>query len=281
MGESYSESGTMTDRNFTGQNQDLTTGSSGDLYDFMYREYHPIHGRWISPDPAGLGAVNPANPQSWNRYAYVNGDPMRHKDPKGLCSAWYGPQTGPQGSCFNAGQMAYEFNSDVFTSWTVAPVYLSIGTSGSGDPGISPIFDVDLAARDQGYYANGGGFYGNGVNNEFWEDHVLKWAHDNTPYNMWNRVDQNVTWLSGGALKDPATANWAPGPTEPSPDQVTPVPLNSPVNVTAPLSKAFSFASDPTLSKKPSWCGGVWIPDPYNIATGMCGTPPFPTQPAP
>ena len=61
----------MTDRNFTGQNQDLTTGSSGDLYDFMYREYHPIHGRWISPDPAGIGAVNPANPQSWNRYAYV------------------------------------------------------------------------------------------------------------------------------------------------------------------------------------------------------------------
>jgi len=26
-------------------------------------------GRWISPDPAGLSAVDPTNPQSWNRYA--------------------------------------------------------------------------------------------------------------------------------------------------------------------------------------------------------------------
>ena len=55
------------DRNFTGQNQDLNPG--GDLYDFPNREYHSIHGRWISPDPAGVAAVDPANPQSWNRYA--------------------------------------------------------------------------------------------------------------------------------------------------------------------------------------------------------------------
>ncbi len=85
MGESYSESGTK-DRNFTGQNQDLTTDPLGDLYDFMYREYHPIHGRWISPDPAGLAAVNPANPQSWNRYAYVSGSPLNSVDPLGLDS---------------------------------------------------------------------------------------------------------------------------------------------------------------------------------------------------
>ena len=79
----------MTDRSFTGQDQDLTTGSTGDLYDFPFREYHPIHGRWISPDPAGLGAVNPANPQSWNRYAYVNNSPLNGVDPMGLdlCSS--------------------------------------------------------------------------------------------------------------------------------------------------------------------------------------------------
>jgi RHS repeat-associated protein len=52
FGENYAETGT-TDRNFTGQNQDLTPGSTGDLYDFLYREYHKIQGRWISPDPAG------------------------------------------------------------------------------------------------------------------------------------------------------------------------------------------------------------------------------------
>jgi len=79
MGETILETGT-TDRNFTGQNADLAT----DLYDFPAREYHPIHGRWISPDPAGLAAVNLVNPQSWNRYAYVNGSPLNSVDPLGL-----------------------------------------------------------------------------------------------------------------------------------------------------------------------------------------------------
>ena len=51
-GENYAESGT-TDRNFTGQNQD----TASDLYDFLYREYHPTQGRWVKPDPAGLAAV--------------------------------------------------------------------------------------------------------------------------------------------------------------------------------------------------------------------------------
>jgi RHS repeat-associated protein len=83
FGENYAETGT-TDRNFTGQNQDLTPGSAGDLYDFLYREYHKIQGRWISPDPAGLAAVNPANPQSWNRYAYVLNNPLALTDIAGL-----------------------------------------------------------------------------------------------------------------------------------------------------------------------------------------------------
>jgi RHS repeat-associated protein len=83
FGESYAETGT-TDRNFTGQNQDLTPASTGDLYDFLYREYHKIQGRWVSPDPVGLRAVDPANPQSWNRYAYVLDDPLKAVDPLGL-----------------------------------------------------------------------------------------------------------------------------------------------------------------------------------------------------
>lgn len=41
-------------------------------------------GRWLSPDPAGLSAANPANPQTWNRYAYVGGNPLSFADPSGL-----------------------------------------------------------------------------------------------------------------------------------------------------------------------------------------------------
>ena len=50
------------------------------------REYSPSQGRWWTPDPAGLAAVDPSNPQSWNRYAYVNGSPLNSTDPLGLAA---------------------------------------------------------------------------------------------------------------------------------------------------------------------------------------------------
>ncbi|HET7206728.1 MAG TPA: RHS repeat-associated core domain-containing protein [Terriglobales bacterium] len=78
FGEPYSQTGT-TDLSFTGQNQDTVTG----LYDFMFREYHPTQGRWISPDPAGLAAVDPSNPQSLNRYAYALNNPLKYIDRDG------------------------------------------------------------------------------------------------------------------------------------------------------------------------------------------------------
>jgi len=82
FGEDYSGSGTE-DLDFTGQTQDTIT-TVGGLYDFLLREYAPRQGRWISPDPAGLGAADPSSPQTWNRYAYVNSNPLRFTDPKGL-----------------------------------------------------------------------------------------------------------------------------------------------------------------------------------------------------
>lgn len=59
------------------------------LYDFMFREYNPVHGRWISPDPAGIAAVSLVNPQSWNRYAYVGNSPCDHTDPFGLADCMF------------------------------------------------------------------------------------------------------------------------------------------------------------------------------------------------
>jgi len=79
-GESYANSGSTADLNFTGQDQNTISG----LYDFLYRRYHPVQGRWISPDPAGMAAVDPNNPQSWNRYAYVTNNPLASVDPLGL-----------------------------------------------------------------------------------------------------------------------------------------------------------------------------------------------------
>jgi len=78
FGEPYAQTGS-TDLSFTGQNQDTVSN----LYDFPAREYG-IQGRWSSPDPAGLGAVDASNPQSWNRYAYAQDQPTEFIDPLGL-----------------------------------------------------------------------------------------------------------------------------------------------------------------------------------------------------
>jgi len=81
FGESYAVAGTASgELDFTGQSQDTLTG----LYDFLYREYNPVQGRWISPDPSGLSAVDPSNPQTWNRYAYVLNNPLSYTDLLGL-----------------------------------------------------------------------------------------------------------------------------------------------------------------------------------------------------
>src|SRR5260370_19857864 len=60
FGEPYARAG-ATALSFTGQNQDTVSGE----YDFLAREYS-MQGRWPSPDPAGLAAVDPSNPQSSN-----------------------------------------------------------------------------------------------------------------------------------------------------------------------------------------------------------------------
>jgi RHS repeat-associated protein len=65
---------------FTGIQQPTASG----IDDFLYRKYSPVQGRWISPDPAGLGAVDLTNPQTWNRYAYVANNPLNAIDPLGL-----------------------------------------------------------------------------------------------------------------------------------------------------------------------------------------------------
>src|SRR5260370_4882849 len=80
FGEPYAQSGTQ-DLSFSGQDQDTVAG----IHDFAFRKYNPVHGRWMTPDPAGFGAANLANPQTLNRYAYVRNNPLALVDPLGLC----------------------------------------------------------------------------------------------------------------------------------------------------------------------------------------------------
>ena len=65
---------------FTGKERDTESG----LDNFGARYYGSNMGRFMSPDPSGLLAANPADPQSWNMYAYARNNPLINIDPTGL-----------------------------------------------------------------------------------------------------------------------------------------------------------------------------------------------------
>ena len=68
---------------FTGHERDLqsTTSSTADDLDYMHARFRsPLTSRFLSTDPVG---GSPKVPQSWNRYAYVRGNPLKLVDPDG------------------------------------------------------------------------------------------------------------------------------------------------------------------------------------------------------
>ncbi|HEY6338568.1 MAG TPA: RHS repeat-associated core domain-containing protein [Candidatus Sulfotelmatobacter sp.] len=85
FGEAYSYSNGYP-RDFTGQENDGNIVNT--TYYFPERQYRSSQGRWLSPDPAGVGAADPSSPQSWNRYAYVMNNPLGSIDPDGLECVW-------------------------------------------------------------------------------------------------------------------------------------------------------------------------------------------------
>jgi RHS repeat-associated protein len=78
-GEQYQ--GAVIDTFFGGAGQIV---EANDLRTYPARNLSAAQGRWQSPDPAGLEAVDLTNPQSLNRYAYVLGNPLGNRDPSGM-----------------------------------------------------------------------------------------------------------------------------------------------------------------------------------------------------
>ena len=73
---------------FTGHERDYAGGTSianADYLDYMHaRYYSPTLGRFLSVDPTWASA-DLGNPQSWNRYIYVQDNPIGRVDPTGKC----------------------------------------------------------------------------------------------------------------------------------------------------------------------------------------------------
>lgn len=64
------------DKGFVGGTKEQATGFTL----LGAREYDPVTGRFISPDPI----IDPGDPQQWNAYAYSNNDPINKSDATGL-----------------------------------------------------------------------------------------------------------------------------------------------------------------------------------------------------
>jgi RHS repeat-associated protein len=65
---------------FTGKERDLETG----LDYFGARYLSGAQGRFTSPDPKQMTTRHLASPQKWNKYAYVQNNPLTSIDPNGL-----------------------------------------------------------------------------------------------------------------------------------------------------------------------------------------------------
>ncbi len=77
------------------------------LYYAMNRWYSSQIGRFTTPDPYRASA-SLANPQSWNRYSYVENDPVNFNDPSGLnrCAVsgrWYSASGPPDDRSYDWG----------------------------------------------------------------------------------------------------------------------------------------------------------------------------------
>lgn len=98
----------------------------------LFRKYESYSGRWTSPDPY-LGSIDFGNPQSFNRYAYVNSDPLNFVDPTGLqCWAVYAVTT-------------FKLNGEkVDETWEFLFVYCDITTT---SPWYSPVGPPRMSIR--------------------------------------------------------------------------------------------------------------------------------------
>jgi RHS repeat-associated protein len=104
----------------------------------MFRRYNRWHSRFDQPDPYG-GSTSLTNPQSFNRYAYVQGDPVNFVDPSGLMPC-------------RPGNYSAECDSSGFGGWGGGWNF-----NDRGHPGREIIYDAEYE-HDYRYYAENGPF---------------------------------------------------------------------------------------------------------------------------
>jgi RHS repeat-associated protein len=115
----------------TGHERDLESG----LDHTWFRQYSCNTGRWLSPDVVRGTTINP---QSWNRYAYVQNNPCNSTDPLGLLDV-PAELASREGSCGHAIREAIPNDPDArINSWE------TFWNDEAGILGLTMFFEWDL-----------------------------------------------------------------------------------------------------------------------------------------
>lgn len=108
------------------------------------RYYGSSMGRFLTPDPYG-GSGKPDNPQSWNRYGYVDNDPVNYTDPSGLRKFDFEPDYG-HGASSSSG---IEAGGTIYVNVYGNPYNTSGGVGGGGGDGIDESAPGQAGAPDE------------------------------------------------------------------------------------------------------------------------------------
>ena len=124
--ELYPTDQTTNNIKYTGQEEDACTGN----LNLNFRMYQDAIGRFLRPD---CYAGDPSQPQSWNRYSYVMGDPVNYIDPDGhyptaIGGGFWGSTLG--GLIAETPQSAFEWADKTGQMSTTAAVVFSGITQG-------------------------------------------------------------------------------------------------------------------------------------------------------
>jgi RHS repeat-associated protein len=94
FGETRFSAGNLgTDYKFTGQREEASLG----IYYFNARWFDPSLGRFTSPD--SIVPTSTQGTQAWDRYAFVNNNPVRYNDPTGHTAVADQDQSHENGQC--------------------------------------------------------------------------------------------------------------------------------------------------------------------------------------
>src|SRR6185369_102159 len=97
---------------YTSYERDLNGGDEA-----MFRRYNRKHARFDQPDPYE-GSYNLSDPQSLNRYAYVQNDPVNFADPSGTMMACSGLfEWGAEGGFYYSGDICSRIPDDWFNGF--------------------------------------------------------------------------------------------------------------------------------------------------------------------